>query len=231
MAISLDWGVPSVFLLLLAAAAGLAAGAVVRVRVHGFRLRNTAGTTAEIRPSVPERPRWGSWSIPLILASLFVLAAWRVGVGVQLPVQLVFLAAAVELSVLDLRHRLLPNATVLPALAVCAGLAVIAALATGRPELFLQGALGAVALFLLYLVLALISPASLGMGDVKLAALIGLVLGLHGWQSWFAGTFWGFLAGALAALAVVAFRRGSRRTSIPFGPAMLAGATAALLLT
>ncbi|MCU1572101.1 MAG: peptidase, partial [Micrococcaceae bacterium] len=227
--------------LLIAASSGIACGFVVRVRVGRFGPAGEGpGTTADealIRPPADAAPserlagRLPPGSVELVTATLFVLAAWRFGLDARLAVQLAFLVAAVELSILDLRHRLLPNATVLPALLLCTGLAVTAALLAGRPEQLLQAGLGAGGLFLLYLLLALISPASLGMGDVKLAALIGLVLGLSGWQSWFVGTFWGFLAGAVAALGVVIFRRGGRRTTLPFGPAMLAGATAAILLT
>jgi leader peptidase (prepilin peptidase)/N-methyltransferase len=81
------------------------------------------------------------------------------------------------------------------------------------------------------LVLALISPRGMGMGDVKLAGLLGLYLGWLGWPVVLTGLFLGFLVQALLGLALLAVRRVDRRTELPFGPALLAGALAAALLS
>ncbi|MCU1574574.1 MAG: Peptidase, partial [Micrococcaceae bacterium] len=132
IAISWAWGTPSPVLLLIAACAGIACGFLVRVRVGRFRPAGDGpGATADgalIRPPADAAPsdllagRLPPGSVEVVTATLFVLAAWRLGLDARLGVQLVFLVAAVELSILDLRHRLLPNATVLPALLLCTGL-------------------------------------------------------------------------------------------------------------
>jgi leader peptidase (prepilin peptidase)/N-methyltransferase len=80
------------------------------------------------------------------------------------------------------------------------------------------------------LVLALIGPSGLGMGDVKLAPALGLYLGYLGWSALVVGVAAGFVLGALAALGLLAreaFARrplaGALRKALPFGPFLLLG--------
>jgi leader peptidase (prepilin peptidase)/N-methyltransferase len=161
-------------------------------------------------------------------AALFVLVAAVLGASWELPAYLFFAAVAVVLTVIDLRHHLLPNAVVLPALGVGFVLLVCAAAGESAWGAVLRAVLGAVALFVLYLVLALISPAGLGMGDVKLAAVLGLFLGYQGWGALFVGAVLTSVIGAVVGLAVLVSRRGGLRSDVPFGPSMLAGALLAV---
>ena len=69
-----------------------------------------------------------------------------------------------------------------------------------------------------------------GFGEAKVAGFVGLYLGWLGWSSVLVGTFTGFLVGGLAGGVLLATRRGGRKTAIPFGPAMLAGALLALFV-
>jgi leader peptidase (prepilin peptidase)/N-methyltransferase len=80
------------------------------------------------------------------------------------------------------------------------------------------------------LVLFLIHPGGMGFGDVKLALALGVVLGWYGWAVLFAGAFAGFLLGSLYGLGLVALRRASRKSTIPFGPFMIVGALAGVVL-
>ena len=84
-------------------------------------------------------------------------------------------------------------------------------------------------MFLFYFVLAVISPAGMGMGDVKFAAPLGLVLGWFGWNVWLVGLVAGFIIGGVVSLIALALRRVTIRGSLPFGPSMLAGAIVAIL--
>jgi len=70
----------------------------------------------------------------------------------------------------------------------------------------------------------------MGFGDVKLAPTLGLVLGWYGWGAVVTGTFAGFALGAVWGLFLIAARRAGRRTALPFGPFMLVGALAAVLM-
>ena len=81
-----------------------------------------------------------------------------------------------------------------------------------------------------YFALAFLYPGGMGFGDVKLAGLLGLYLGWLGWSSVLVGTFTGFLLGGLVGVALLATRKATRRSAIPFGPAMLAGALLAVFL-
>jgi leader peptidase (prepilin peptidase)/N-methyltransferase len=170
------------------------------------------------------------WAAACVGAIVLVLIGWHFGWSWQLPAYLLFTGTGVWLSAVDLRHRLLPNNIVLPTLASGVVLLATAAGAGNDWSALGRAVAGSAALFVLYLVLALISPAGMGMGDVKLAAVVGLFLAYQGWQLLAVGTFAGFLLGALASLAVLAVRRGGLKSTIPFGPPMIAGAFAAILL-
>jgi leader peptidase (prepilin peptidase)/N-methyltransferase len=161
-------------------------------------------------------------------ALLFALAALRFGLAWDLPAFLFLAAAGVLLAVIDLQHRLLPNRVVLPSIGVGALLLLAAALAVQDWDALLRAVLGAVVLFAVFLVLALISPSGLGMGDVKLAALLGLYLGWIGWGAVVVGGAAGFVVQALLALVLLAWRRIGLRGELPFGPAMLLGAVVAI---
>jgi leader peptidase (prepilin peptidase)/N-methyltransferase len=163
-------------------------------------------------------------------AILFVLVAAVLGLSWELPAYLFFAAVAVVLTAIDLRHHLLPNAVVLPALGIGLVLLSIAAAGESAWGALLRAVLGALVLFVLYLVLALISPAGLGMGDVKLAAVLGLFLAYQGWGALFVGAVLASMIGALVGLAVLASRRGGLRSDVPFGPSMLAGALLAVIV-
>jgi len=75
-----------------------------------------------------------------------------------------------------------------------------------------------------------VSPGALGMGDVKLAALLGLYLGWLGWSTVLTGAVAGFVVQAALALVLLAARRVGRRDALPFGPAMLVGAALVMSL-
>ena len=166
--------------------------------------------------------------VEVLTAILFALVAVRFGLAPELPAFLYLAAVGVLLAVIDLQHRLLPNRVVLPAIAIGAVLLLVAALVEPAwPEL-LRAVLGAAALFTAYLVLALISPSGLGMGDVKLAGLLGLYLGWLGWGAVLVGAVAGFVVQAVLALLLLAGGRIGLKGELPFGPAMLVGAALAI---
>jgi len=75
-----------------------------------------------------------------------------------------------------------------------------------------------------YLVLALIVPSGLGLGDVKLAGLVGVFLGWTGWSNLFVGTLAAFALNALVVVVLLVSRRLTRKGATAFGPWMVAGA-------
>ena len=147
-----------------------------------------------------------------------------VAVVVTLVAFLYLAAVSVALAMIDLDTHTLPNRIVLPAYPVAGVLLTTAALVAGEPGRLLTAAVGGGVLFCLYLILAVAYPGGMGLGDVKLAGLLGLYLGWLGWAPLMVGAFGAFLLGGLFSVVLVITRRASRKSSIPFGPWMLAGA-------
>lgn len=153
------------------------------------------------------------------------LVAWRLAgaSGWLLAAWLCFAVAGMALAVIDWRTRRLPDVITLPSyLVLPALLAPSGALA--------QGLLGMLGLGAIYAVLWFVRPDALGLGDVKLAGLIGLLTGALGLQAWLIAAVGGHLLGAVYALGLLITRRGTLRSEFPFGPFMLAAALAALLV-
>jgi leader peptidase (prepilin peptidase)/N-methyltransferase len=135
-----------------------------------------------------------------------------------------FAAVSIALTAIDLDTRRLPDAVVLPSLAVLALLLAGAALVDGEILALARAAVGAASLYAFYLVLRIVRPGGMGGGDVKLAAVIGLVLGWLGWGPLVVGAFSAFVVGGLFGVALLLRGGATRRTAIPFGPWMLLGA-------
>ncbi|MFQ4147778.1 A24 family peptidase [Arthrobacter sp. LAPM80] len=137
---------------------------------------------------------------------------------------------AVVLSIIDIHTHTLPNRYVLPAYPIAGALLLAAALAAGMPMYAAVALGGAVAMGALYWLLWVLYPAGMGFGDVKLAGVLGLFLGFLGWQHVLVGVAAGFVVGGLWGITLIATRRGTAKTAIPFGPSMLAGTLATMLL-
>ncbi|RPK92344.1 MULTISPECIES: A24 family peptidase [Streptomyces] len=167
---------------------------------------------------------------PLVTVVACVVLAAATGARPELIGWLALAPVAVLLAVVDRRVHRLPDPLTLP----LAGAAVLllggAALLPGHAGSWTSGLLGGLALGGFYFLLFLINPNGMGFGDVKLALALGVALGWYGWAVLFLGGFAGFLFGAAYGLSLVLLRRAGRRTGIPFGPFMIAGALAGLLL-
>lgn len=157
---------------------------------------------------------------PLTLALSLPLAAgmgWSSGHLFSAPVLGAFTPALVTLALMDVERGLLPNVVIYPA--------SLAALLL-HPLLGLtltQAVLGGLVGFLVFLVLHLLPIGEMGAGDVKLAALLGLLLGF---PRVFDGLLIGALLGGLAAFVLLL----RRRRAMPYGPFLIAGAVTVLLL-
>jgi leader peptidase (prepilin peptidase)/N-methyltransferase len=162
--------------------------------------------------------------------ALSALLAWRFGIAPELAAYILLAVAGVQLARIDLQHHLLPNRMVLPLLGAGIVLLGIAAVVSDEPGNILRGMAGAITLFVLYLFLALTSRNGLGMGDVKLAAPLGLYLGYLGWTHLFYGGTLGFVAGGVASALLVLKNRGNKPKEVPYGPSMLTAGLAIILL-
>ncbi|HET8617292.1 MAG TPA: prepilin peptidase [Actinomycetales bacterium] len=159
---------------------------------------------------------------------LFAAMVWRFGADWQLPAFLYLAAIAVALGLIDIDVHRLPNAIVLPSFAVVAVLLLLPAAVDGSWDDYLRALLGGVILFVFYFILAFIYPAGMGFGDVKLAGVLGGLLGWLGWGALAVGAFLGFALGGILGVALMVAGRAGRKSKIPFGPFMLLGALIAV---
>lgn len=163
------------------------------------------------------------WRYPLVeglTAGLIVACVLRFGLTAEAVVASFFCATLVVVSAIDVEHGIVPNRIVLPA----AGIVLVAQTVIEPSPEWLLGALGASAFLFLA---AVVYPQGMGMGDVKLALLLGAMLGrLVGVGLMLAMLF------ALVPAVVLALRHGARarKIAIPFAPFLAAGAIVALFV-
>jgi leader peptidase (prepilin peptidase)/N-methyltransferase len=157
-------------------------------------------------------------AVELVTALLVAGCVWKFGLSGSAAVAAFFCLALVAVSATDLEHRIIPNRIVVPA-----GLIVLAANTALHPGP--QWAIGAVGASGFLFVAALAYPAGMGMGDVKLAFLMGAALGKTVPVALFLGVF-----AALVPGLVLLARHGSaaRKMGVPFGPFLALGSVVAL---
>ena len=156
--------------------------------------------------------------------------ALRFGMEWSLPAFLLLAVIGVQLARVDLAHHLLPNPLVLTLLVAGLALFLLSSTATAEWAELLRAAAGAAILFVVFLILALISPNGIGMGDVKLAAPVGLYLGHLGWSQLFYGGALGFVLGGILSVVLIRLKRANLGSEVAFGPSMLAAAVGTVLL-
>ena len=161
-------------------------------------------------------------ALELVTGSLFVACFLRFGLSGRAFVAAAFVGVMVVLAAIDLEQRILPNAIVLPT-----SVAILFANIVVEPDRTLEWVVAAFASSLVLLALALAYRGALGMGDVKLAFLLGAGLGKGVLLAFLVG----FVAAGLAALVIIG-RRGfaARKEAIPLGPFLAAGAVVALMV-
>lgn len=174
--------------------------------------------------------------VELTTGALFAAAAFRFVIPFDAPATtivatvlllvafLYFAAISVALAGIDLDTHRLPNSIVLPAYVVVATLLIVASVVYGDYSQLIRAAIGGAALFAAYFVMAIVYPGGMGFGDVKLAGVIGMLLGFLGWGALVVGAFSAFVLGGVFGIILLAARKTTRKGGIPFGPWMLAGA-------
>lgn len=198
------------------------------------------------KPDEWEDPLPGNrWWVPAVLgvcAGLVVHRVWFVAdppesspwsAAMLTATLLLVVLSGVCLAAMDLDVHRLPDRIVWPTMGLVLGGLTLAALVGGGLEPWLRSLLGGLAGGGLYLLLALVALArgslALGLGDVKLAAVLGFVLGWFGWTEFMVGIYAGFLVGGLAAVVLLLARRVRWEGHIAFGPAMMVGALIGML--
>jgi len=172
------------------------------------------------------------WRAALVAAVAGGLIGGAIGLDWPLLFLLPLVPVAVALAFIDLHTHLLPTKVIWPTLAGTVVLAGIAAVAAEDPAAFLRAAVGGAVVFGLFHALWWFYPAGMGYGDVRLSAIVGFVLGYVGWAELLIGVYGAFLVFAVLGVLRAAARRdrSALRTALPFGPFMLAGVLAGVVL-
>jgi leader peptidase (prepilin peptidase)/N-methyltransferase len=152
------------------------------------------------------------------------------GLGWAVPACLALAFVCLVLAVIDAATGLLPNRITYPAFPVVAGLLLAASLGLGELGRLGRGLLAAASVGGVFLLLALLSPHAMGVGDVKLAPTLGLALGWLSWGTVAVGVFAAFLLGGLAGLGGMLALGLSRTSRLPFGPWLVVGALLGVLV-
>ena len=195
--------------------------------------RHAARLLAVPQPAGPQ-PAGRRTSGVLVLGTglAFAIMALRFGPGPPLPAFCYLAGIGIPLAMIDFRCRRLPDALILPSYPVAlAFLGLAALLLPGGGRHFLSALAGMAVAWAAFLLQVLIYPAGLGGGDVKLSGLLGLYLGWLGLGPLAAGLFLGYAFAAVTGLALIAVRLATRRSHLAFGPFLLAGTLAAVLLS
>jgi leader peptidase (prepilin peptidase) / N-methyltransferase len=159
--------------------------------------------------------------VELVTGVVFALVAVSRGLHPELLVDLPFAAMLIAVADIDLEHRIVPNRILAPMAVWAVGASAV--VRTGKlPELLIAGA----AAFTLLLLAALAYPGGMGMGDVKLAGVMGLCLGLAVAPALLIA----FFAGSVVGLGIMLRHgAGARKKAVPFGPFLALGGLVALV--
>ncbi|GAX52491.1 prepilin peptidase [Streptomyces olivochromogenes] len=200
-------------------------------RVPGDAGRVTGGA-GWVPGDAPAAYRYGPGTplVTLTTAGACAGLALATGARPELAVWLLLAPLGVLLAVVDFRVQRLPDVLTLPLAGLALVLLGVMALVPEHAGEWPTALFGSLVLGGAYFLLFLVNPNGMGFGDVKLALGIGAVLGWYGWGTVVLGTFAGFLFGGLYGLGLVLMRRAGRKTSIPFGPFLIAGAYVGLLI-
>ncbi len=175
---------------------------------------------------------FGAWypAAELITAAAFGAMGLRFGPSPVLPAFCYFAAISVALAFIDAVHKRLPDLLTLPSYPVALALLGVSAFFIPNGSGHLARALiGLAAAWLFYFLQAMVYPAGIGWGDVKLSGILGLYLGWFGAGTFVAGLLGGYVLAAAAGAGLILRGKATRKTQLPFGPFMLAGAAGAIL--
>jgi prepilin signal peptidase PulO-like enzyme (type II secretory pathway) len=188
-----------------------------------------SGVAILARRVVPGHDPW--WPPGAVTAAVFTALWLRWQASPLLPALCYLAAVGVPLAFVDARHKRLPDLLTLPSYPVALALLAVAAPfvhAGGRHLVY--GLIGMAAVWLFFVLQSFVYPAGVGWGDVKLSGVIGLYLGWFGAGTLLAGIIGGYLLAAVTGIGLIAARRATRKSQIPFGQFMIAGALAVLLV-
>jgi leader peptidase (prepilin peptidase)/N-methyltransferase len=160
-----------------------------------------------------------SWRYPLVEAvngMAYGVIVWRYGLNIEAAVYAVFFSVLLVITLIDLDHQIIPDRISLP------GIPIAFACAVGLGHItWLESLLGAAVPAGLFLAIVILSRGGMGLGDVKLIAMIGALLG---WKLALLTILVGAVAGSMVGIGLMVFQGKGRKTAVPFGPFLSLGA-------
>jgi len=224
--------------------AGLPAGTLLRGPVFAMSVRSGEPDRLVCQNCGDPAPAWIALSctycrsrfctpaaMELMTAAVLAVLAARFGAQPAIAAFILLGALGVALAVIDAAVQRLPDRLTLPAYPALAVLLAIASVVGHETGALLRALLGGLAMAGGYLLLAMLGSGQLGAGDIKLAGLVGLVLGWLGWRTLFIGACGGFVLAAAVGIPLLVARRATMRSMISFGPYLLGGAMLAVLIS
>lgn len=166
--------------------------------------------------------------VPLVEAATgltFGLLYMRFGLSPQLVVALFYFCLLLVIAVIDMDHQLILNRLVYPAALIATALSLTAYRLDIVPDIE-HAAIGCAIGLVLFLIIAILSRGGMGLGDVKMAALMGIILG---YPAVLVAIFLAIAAGGLIAITLLATKIKGRKQGIPFGPFLALGTMLALI--
>jgi leader peptidase (prepilin peptidase)/N-methyltransferase len=180
--------------------------------------------------------------VELITGLLFILIFWKIGITPQLPVLIIYSCVFVVITVIDLEKGIIPNRITYPFIIIA--ILVTTFLGSGiNNDVFLidysglrqsmpflanlfDSLIGGILAFVFLLLIVIVSRGGMGLGDVKLAAMIGF---MTAFPVVILALFLGIISGGIVAAVLLITRRKQRKDTVPFGPFLCFGALLALL--
>jgi leader peptidase (prepilin peptidase)/N-methyltransferase len=174
-----------------------------------------------------------SWQYPfieLMTTVLFILSYLIAGFRIELLAAFALAALTLPLVIIDIKEHRLPNPLTYAGFIL--GIVVSAAISIrqGNIRPTVDSLILALIASAFFLLLNILSRGGMGIGDVKLAAMLGALTSPFGWSIIGAGFVFAFVLGAIIGLLLLVFKKATRKTLIPFGPYMLIGVWIALII-
>ncbi|MFC1865448.1 prepilin peptidase [Chloroflexota bacterium] len=194
------------------------------------------GRCRHCRATIPQRVVW----VELVSGIAFALLYWHYGFSAELAVMAFYFCLFLVIMVIDLEHKLILNRVVYPAAVIALVFSIFVpdldiapgiVINTSAPQIdflpgFISALVGGTTGLLVFLLIVVASRGGMGWGDVKMAALIGLVLGF---PLVFVAIFLAVVSGGVVATMFLIIKAKGRKQSIPFGPFLSLGALTSLL--
>ena len=191
-----------------------------------------AESDREVTTPVPQPSAAGTAraaALALALAIIDAAAGARLGTSWALVPAVVSFAGLTTLAWCDGRHFVLPRRVLYPVLAATALAELVASLAAHDPHRLLTAVICGAVAFAAFFLMNLISPRAMAFGDVRLAGAVGLLVGWYGARRALAAFVIATLLAAVASIVLLATRRASLRSALPYGVFLVMGTVVAVL--